>query len=256
MIKNLRNNFYKTIYQVFDLFAKYLLPESRKRFVLSGPFRGMAYPAESVGSVLVPKLLGTYEKELSKIISNLPRFNKAVDIGAAEGWYSVGLLFLNKVNKMIAFEKEKQGRSIMRDLAQRNKCLNRLKIMANCDRDIFQRFLQKTKKEKMPTLVICDCEGFEEDLFTNGNLQFLSKVWLLIETHDFLRPGVHAKIKKIMKPSHKVQELKPLRRSPRDFPSIGFLKKISGMLPMLARLAMAERRSSGNAWIFAKPRFP
>src|SRR6516162_7464404 len=40
--------------------------------VRHGPFRGMKYTAEkSVGSVLVPKLLGSYERELHPLLERL-----------------------------------------------------------------------------------------------------------------------------------------------------------------------------------------
>jgi hypothetical protein len=40
-----------------------------KRAILGGPFRGMKYISEAQGSVLIPKLLGIYEKELQPVIN-------------------------------------------------------------------------------------------------------------------------------------------------------------------------------------------
>ena len=38
---------------------------------MSGPFAGMKYVADSVGSQYEPKLLGTYESELTGIVNDL-----------------------------------------------------------------------------------------------------------------------------------------------------------------------------------------
>lgn len=61
--------------------------------ILSGPFKGLMYPRESVGSAWAPKLLGTYESELSPTIERIVSggYRSVVDIGAAEGYYAVGL---------------------------------------------------------------------------------------------------------------------------------------------------------------------
>ena len=66
---------------------------TRGRIVLSGPFAGMKYVNQSVGSMWFPKVLGTYELELASIIRGfcLARPPSVVDIGAAEGYYAVGV---------------------------------------------------------------------------------------------------------------------------------------------------------------------
>jgi len=54
--------------------------------VRSGPFQGMKYTSKSAGSVLIPKLLGIYERELHPVLEYAIShpFQVIVDIGAAE----------------------------------------------------------------------------------------------------------------------------------------------------------------------------
>ena len=61
--------------------------------VHAGPFAGMRYVDRSVGSCFIPKLLGTYERELAPKIERICRRQPGlvVDVGAAEGYYAVGL---------------------------------------------------------------------------------------------------------------------------------------------------------------------
>src|SRR5712672_3591091 len=70
------------------------LAESRTHsMVQQGPFRGMRYIDRALCSTLVPKWLGIYEREVGGCIEEaitLP-FQTVVDIGAAEGYYAVGL---------------------------------------------------------------------------------------------------------------------------------------------------------------------
>src|SRR4051794_35375378 len=89
--------------------------------ILSGPFAGMRYLTDSVGSVLEAKLLGTYEKELHGIVSSLARkcFDLVIDIGAAEGYYAVGLARSMPSARIIAFEMTEEGQALIRQLAEK-----------------------------------------------------------------------------------------------------------------------------------------
>ena len=56
--------------------------------VANGPFKGMRYAAaQSVGSALLPKLLGSYESELHGALEEMfvRKYTTVVDIGCAEG---------------------------------------------------------------------------------------------------------------------------------------------------------------------------
>lgn len=62
--------------------------------VRRGPFAGLRYPShDAVGSSLWPKLLGSYEAELAPTFEALcaTPYRTVVDVGAAEGYYAVGL---------------------------------------------------------------------------------------------------------------------------------------------------------------------
>ncbi len=106
----------------------YLTSLTRERTqcrVYSGPFTGMRYGPTAVGSAYIPKLLGTYERELAPLIeqacSQSPRW--IVDIGAAEGYYAVGLAMRNKSAQVIAFEDEERGRVSLLRTAELNEVL-------------------------------------------------------------------------------------------------------------------------------------
>lgn len=60
--------------------------------IADGPFKGAKQAGFAHGSTLCPKILGSYENELSNRIKNLTR-NKScfIDIGCAEGYYTTGI---------------------------------------------------------------------------------------------------------------------------------------------------------------------
>jgi hypothetical protein len=82
------------------------LTELARRFVdnqgttvLHGPFAGLMYPRDLLlaqADAPIAKLLGTYEQELhpvfEEVIAKQPR--TIIDIGAAEGYYAVGLALI------------------------------------------------------------------------------------------------------------------------------------------------------------------
>jgi len=91
--------------------------------VRSGPFAGLRYPSEaSVGSTLLPKLLGSYEQELHGVVEQLDhaKYTAIVDIGCAEGYYAVGLAKRIESIPVFAYDTDPTSRQLCLDMASRN----------------------------------------------------------------------------------------------------------------------------------------
>src|SRR4051794_6510848 len=88
-------------------------------FVSGGPFRGLRYGSKSIGSEYTPKLLGTYEIELREITEQLIArgFGLIVNVGAAEGYYAVGMAVRCPTSKVVAYEADEGGREMTREMA-------------------------------------------------------------------------------------------------------------------------------------------
>lgn len=64
--------------------------------IATGPFKGMKYLPYSLSSLLAPKLLGTYEQELTQYLHDSAHlYESFIDIGCAEGYYLSGMSFIN-----------------------------------------------------------------------------------------------------------------------------------------------------------------
>src|SRR5262245_40199813 len=83
----------------------------------SGPFKGMKYGNRSVGSAFIPKLIGIYERELWDVVEDACAMTPSlvIDIGAAEGYYAVGLAMRLPFTRVIAFEESESGQRALWD---------------------------------------------------------------------------------------------------------------------------------------------
>ncbi|MDA8528159.1 hypothetical protein N9K67_05080 [Opitutaceae bacterium] len=184
--------------------------------ILHGPFQGMVYPkAESCGSALWPKLIGTYERELQEGIEQLLNrsYQNIFDWGCAEGFYLVGLGMRNDKAQLFGIEPEDRARVLCQDLAKQNRLAStRLQLLPSAKLADFSEQLSE------PSLIISDCEGYEEELFAE-HLDLLHNSDLVIECHDHLIKGITDKLILKFEPTHKVTVITSETRSSADIPA-------------------------------------
>jgi len=104
------------------------------------------------------------------------RYDQVIDIGSAEGYYAIGLARLLGV-KVQAFEPETKERSLSESMAQLNGVENLLQL---------KRFFTESDIDNLKNqraLVICDCEGFEKEIFTVASVPKTLNWDLIIELH-------------------------------------------------------------------------
>ncbi len=147
--------------------------------VRHGPFAGLVYPsAASFGSVLFPKVLGSYERELHEAMeeSVQKRPTAIVNIGCAEGYYAVGLALRVPEVQVFAFETDPQARDACLRMAQANRVQERLQVSEHCTADALIKLPLGDR-----ALIIADCEGDERWLFTADAAEALRHHDLIIE---------------------------------------------------------------------------
>lgn len=160
-----------------------------------GPFKGMLYPkAESVGSSLIPKILGSYEKEISDLIETFcsNNYTDIVDIGCAEGYYANGFALRNPKANIYAFDTDPNARLLCEAMAKINNHFDRLTIGSLCTSDTLLNIPYRGK-----SLIFCDCEGYELNLFDELTIQNLKNHDFLIETHDFINIEISSKLESL-----------------------------------------------------------
>jgi len=215
-----------------------LTPELK---VIKGPFEGMKYPSlRAAGSVLVPKLIGTYEIELTPYIIKIKKsYSIILNIGSAEGYYAVGLALRSPGSRIVAFDIDEKARELLAQMIRTNNVQGKVSIAGLCHPRMIGEFANKKRG-----LVISDCEGCELDLFNTLTVRKLRDFDFLIETHDSLDVNITRILTNRFRKTHGIHLIKGRKRSVKDFPAS------SEFTPMEKRLAMQEGRHRMPKWLF------
>jgi SAM-dependent methyltransferase len=215
-IKQNLHKFFKTRYSIF--FKRLIRPVGRliekeetesldlrdrlanRLEVQTGIFKGMRYSElSSVGSALCPKLIGSYEKELQPVIERLleNNYSEILDIGCAEGYYAVGLAMKTGENtKLYAYDTDKKAIELCARMAKVNSVENKVILGQTCYPETLKTF------KFTRGFILCDCEGYENELFNEENVKNLANCDCLIELHEFIIPEIRQKLIELFKASH------------------------------------------------------
>ena len=215
--------------------------------VQHGPFKGMRYPAaESIGSALFPKLLGSYERELHPWIERLceKHYTEIVDVGCAEGYYAVGLALRMPEAKVYAFDVNERALGLCRAMAELNGVTDRVATRGFCDVDSLMSIPVTFRG-----LVVCDCEGYESELITKEVVNSRQCWDFLIEMHDFQDINISSRIGSILEQTHCLESIE----------SVDDIKKaktydydeIAGQDLHTRRRLLAEHRPHLMEWFLA-----
>ncbi|MDQ1637039.1 MAG: hypothetical protein QOF62_378 [Pyrinomonadaceae bacterium] len=231
---------------------RYLNELVRKRTKLrvrTGPFKGLKYIDHSLASVYVPKLLGIYERELHPVIetASLLHIDHVIDIGAAEGYYAVGMARRFKSAAITAFETDPSGQRAIKELARRNDVESRVNILGKCELQDLEQALAIGDKH----LIVCDVEGYEETLLDIDRLPKLRDAFILVELHDFVNRGLSDVIRGRFSETHGIAEIWQETRSVRDFP---FQSLHTRLLPnVYIENELNEYRPERMSWFWMQP---
>jgi hypothetical protein len=233
------------------LYLEALVLARSGRRVLAGPFQGMRYTGQAVGSAVTPKLLGNYECELAPVVDEIIQtsFDRLVDVGAGEGYYAVGLALRCPGLPVIAFEMDDEGRKILRQMAELNGVQDRLDLRGRCDPAELARSLGAPEGRH---LLICDCEGYEEELLDPERVPALRRASILVELHEFVSRGISQRIRGRFEASHTVEEIWQQDRDGKDFPCHNLYTRLLPRKYLIA--GTGERRPERMNWFWMKPK--
>jgi hypothetical protein len=197
-------------------------------------------------------LLGVYERELRPIVEAITALEPAriVDIGAAEGYYAVGLALRNPRTTVIAYEQTAEGRDLLTGMAALNGVTDRLNIYGRCEPEDLRVQLGSPGR----TVVICDVEGYEEKLLNPVSVPELRSSWILVELHEFVVPGITETLRKRFKPTHRITHVWQTGRGREDYPYRSWYTRL---LPRAyATYLVQEFRPERMSWFWLEPLAP
>jgi hypothetical protein len=215
--------------------------------VVQGPFKALSLKTWDCSP---PMLLGTYEQELHDVFHNWldrkPRY--LVCIGAAQGYYAVGMARRDPNLKVIAYELDSYQRSQLAGVIRQNKVSN-VTVLKNCTQESLVETLQRFSS---PPFIVCDIEGGEVELLDPIQITALKQAVILVEIHEELVNGCEQAIRSRFKDSHNILEIISLERISEDLsnhPS-SFLSFLSEK----TKLGLIdEGRASTMKWLVLEP---
>ena len=157
-----------------------LYPNGAEVAVRSGPFQGMRYLDEIVWGSVIPRWLGCYEWELHGAVRRIldRGYKTIIDLGCAEGYYAVGLALKIPSAKVFAFDTDFISRRQLSRLARLNHVEKRVQPGSYCSHADLEAIASPG------SLVVCDIEGFEQQLLDPANAASLLRSDILVEVHD------------------------------------------------------------------------
>lgn len=215
-----------------------------------GPFKGMEYPDfVSVGSALFPKLLGSYERELNPIIEEIcsAGYSEVVDVGCAEGYYAVGLAMRIPEARVFAYDTSDKARAQCARMAELNGVKDRVEIRKFCAPEALCN-LDLTRK----ALVVSDCEGYENILFTPEVVVSLARHDVLIETHDLFDITITSTLRKRFSKTHDLKVITSIDDVQK--PHYYDYAELKGFDLKEKKILLGERRKAIMEWFFFTPK--
>lgn len=218
--------------------------------VAQGPFTGMRYIHHSAGSAYIPKLLGMYERELNPCVEAIctRKPSLIVDIGAAEGYFAVGLALRNSEAQVIGYEMENQSREYLKEMAILNEVVSRVTIRGKCE----PADLAAALADDPAPVVVCDVEGYEQQLLDPVAVPALEKAAILVELHDFIIPRITETLRGRFGHTHHIEHIWQEPRHRDEFP----WKTMGTRLLPTSYLdwAVSEWRPVRMAWLWMEPK--
>jgi hypothetical protein len=219
--------------------------------VLRGPFAGMRYPWSFVPRRLFPGpyVAGSFECELDSIIEAIIAAEPEVlvNVGAAQGYYAVGLGRAVWEMSVIAYEADPALRAAARRIARLNEVEPRLDARGTCTVDELAGLGQRLAGRRV--CVLMDCEGAEAELIDPAAAPWLARASLLVELHG--PDGASGQVlERRLAGSH---ELRLVRAEPRWASRFPELWSVAGLRQIDRELVVAEYRQGIQEWLWAVP---
>jgi hypothetical protein len=217
-----------------------------------GIFKGMRYVNESICGSILPKYLGLYEIELVPVFEQLFTLNlgKIIDVGAAEGYYAVGLALRFPGSPVIAYEATEEGRELLQQVIAGNGVARQVQMRGHCDAPMLKAETDACDPN-VQHLLVMDVEGAEEDLLRLHAPEDLGNFHIVIELHDWVDPGMGDRLRDKFAPTHTSSIIDARRREFADMTlPLTFLKRLC-LSPSL--LSFSHERRLPMRWVVFHP---
>ena len=217
-----------------------------KNRVCSGPFAGMEFRYPDLEYAM---LLGTWELELAEVWELIfaNDFSVMVDVGAAEGYYAIGMTYRKPDAKVIAYEMDEHVRNKLNTMKELNGAS--LEILGKCTLSELEELGSRLEGG----FILMDVEGFEAVLLDPVAIPALRHSTILVELHEMYAEGCTTLIEERFLSTHEIRLIKGIKRSLNHLPpSLGFLRYLFPKEKWLGY--MDEGRPYEMSWFYITPK--
>lgn len=172
-----------------------------------------------------------------------------VNVGGGNGLYIAGLGRRLPGAELVVFELDGTAREVIAATLARNGLLDRARLLAAAD----PTGLESACAGAGPLLVVMDVEGAEVELTDLSRVPSLAGATLLVETHDFARPGCQELVTGRFAGSHTIRTIETRARTIEDFPA-ALSPLLLRFAPRRCEEAVQEWRPTAQAWLLLEPR--
>jgi hypothetical protein len=215
--------------------------------VMDGPCAGLRFPADRLPEIDAPvaKLVGDYERQLHGPVTSALDSGRSpfVDVGCAEGYYAIGLALRHRHLLIHAYDLAPSARSLCRDLATFNGCIDRVEIGRRCG------VRQLRRVSLANAFVLVDIEGAEFAFFSAQMVALMREAMVIIELHRPPDDPAVVALRERFRRSHRVDDVSSEPSDAAFGPALSFLAPDERMA------AMSEWRAGmEQTWLVLTPR--
>ena len=174
-------------------------------------------------------------------------YDSIVDVGCAEGYYAVGLALKFPQAKVFAFDAEPLAQQLCAEMAALNGVSDRVSVGAYCDAEKLCS-LPLGKK----ALIISDCEGYEQELFTSRAVSILAPHDILIEVHDLWEETIKSTLQSRFAASHDITVVESIDDAKKV--RVYRYPELEGCDAETKMAILAEHRRCVMDWLFLTPK--
>ena len=195
------------------------------------------------------KVVGVYEQCLMNEIVSAGPWRRLYNIGAADGFYGVGLVKAGYAESSACWEMDADSRALIAETAILNDISYKVAIHGEADAD----WSDATGDEAPQSgdLVLVDVEGFEYTLLSRDVLDRCAKATVMVELHPFLVEHGEAKESALIERARLSHDIRFVDDSVKDLTGVDELRDLSDDMRWLL---CSEARETMMRWMVLTPK--
>tara|TARA_Y100000389_G_scaffold18702_1_gene16215 strand:+ start:717 stop:1532 length:816 start_codon:yes stop_codon:yes gene_type:complete len=237
-------------YQAAKNKAWQILEKKYGHVIAYGPFKGMKLSDDVWWSKndRITQMLGIYEEHVLERLKDFSTqgASRFVDIGAADGYFAIGMAYSKIYSKVDAFEIEPKGQNSIKNNSAINQVENVVSVFGEADYSSLQNLLS----EDIKTSFLVDIEGAEYQLLDEKMLLLLSKCHLICELHPWLVDDGYQLQRKLIERARKKFNVELIKR---ENYSPNIFSELDGLSDEERLIAVGESREKNMQWLVLTP---